>query len=128
MRRLVIDAHVADVRLAEFMAAELVQLGIGRIVGVHAQDELVLLPLPQIITFGIGIRAVIAVHRLGLAVTVVGDHVVGELGNHAAIQRPLLFRLVTSCASDSRRHGPRHHSAFAKREGVRRSNECHRAT
>ena len=87
-------AHVTDINLSDFVAAELVELRIGRVVGIHAEDELVVLPFPQVIALGVGIGAIVAVDRLAFAIAFVGDHAFAELRNDSAIHHPLLLRLV----------------------------------
>ena len=76
------------------MAAELIQLRIGRIVGIHAEDELVVLPFPQILALSIGMGTIVAVDRGTFAIAFVRDHALGEFRNDAAIDGPLVLRLV----------------------------------
>ena len=82
------DAHVADINRSNLVASELVEFRIGRVVGVHAEDEPVVLPFPEVIALGVGIGAIVAVDRLPLAVTFVGDHAFAELGNNRGDKSP----------------------------------------
>src|SRR5262245_54451345 len=87
-------AHVSNINVCEFMAGELVELGIGWVVGIHAGDKLGVLPLPEVLALGVGIGAVVAVSSLSLEISLVRDHSFAELGNDPAIKYPLLFRPV----------------------------------